>query len=436
VRAGVSVTVLLALGLAAPRVRAGAATDTDLALALLDQAPGAGVVVFAQPRPPAATPLTLAIEVKAPLARLRAMLADPDAYRRAVPWFVRADVREQRPATPPYTGPLRRLAWELEVPLWNLEGELWLRPTAEGAELELVSGDMAPGRYALRALAREGRALLVIEGRANVRNANFMTRRLAARHALAEPAMTATATWVLLRALALEAERPGPRPLPARTPRATIAAPDPDRMDGAPLAAALARLRGANERRGPAGGPAAAIVRWRPDGRLDHVIVAAALPAEAAAVRGHLAQPEAWRVLPGWKKIGATALPPAAGAPTERRVRWTVDSTMPFVDFDSIWEVRPGPPLRARAVDDDWTGATLRWDVVSASGDAGGAGAGGRAGGGAGSVAALSFHGHVERTGYVPRRLIEAEPLIEHGLSLGLAYVNALSLLQSVPGAR
>jgi hypothetical protein len=33
----------------------------------------------------------------------------------------------------------------------------------------------------------------------------------------------------------------------------------------------------------------------------------------------------------------------------------------------------------------------------------------------------------VEKLGYVPRKFIAAEPLLEHGLALALAYVNAQS---------
>ena len=44
------------------------------------------------------------------------------------------------------------------------------------------------------------------------------------------------------------------------------------------------------------------------------------------------------------------------------------------------------------------------------------------------SVAVMSLHPRLDSTGYVPRKLIEAEPLLEHGLALGLAYVDAVSL--------
>jgi hypothetical protein len=48
------------------------------------------------------------------------------------------------------------------------------------------------------------------------------------------------------------------------------------------------------------------------------------------------------------------------------------------------------------------------------------------------TVAVYSLHPRIETTGYLPRKLIEAEPLLEHGLALGLAYVNAQTLLTAL----
>ena len=102
-----------------------------------------------------------------------------------------------------------------------------------------------------------------------------------------------------------------------------------------------------------------------------------------------------------------------------------MDSSLPFVDFDADWSVFPGGPLRASADGGDWRGAVLGWDVVAGS-------PGGPAPTAATAAATLSLHPRLERTGYLPRKLIEAEPLLEHGLALGLTYVNAFSLLRAL----
>ena len=47
-------------------------------------------------------------------------------------------------------------------------------------------------------------------------------------------------------------------------------------------------------------------------------------------------------------------------------------------------------------------------------------------------MAVFSLHPRIETTGYLPRKLIEAEPLLEHGLAVGLAYVDAMALLRAL----
>jgi hypothetical protein len=47
---------------------------------------------------------------------------------------------------------------------------------------------------------------------------------------------------------------------------------------------------------------------------------------------------------------------------------------------------------------------------------------------GSSSIAVFSCHPRLDATGSMPRRLIAAEPLLEHGLAVGLAYVDAVAL--------
>jgi hypothetical protein len=286
---------------------------------------------------------------------------------------------------------------------------------------------MTPGRLRLRALPTDGPggggAVLLIDGTVNMRNANWVTRRLAARDPLAEPAMTATAAFVLLRALALEASRePTSAPgsvgdPPGRWPRTAMRAPPLERLAGGDLAR---RVAAAELATGPATdravGLALAVVRSRADGRLAAVEIALGSPLPVAVVETRLGDVARWQALPGWKSVAARARGP--GAPP----LWEVDSSFPFVDFDAQWTVRSARPFRASADGGDWRGPVMGWDVA--------AGAGAASSQAMATVAAFSLHPRLELTGYLPRKLIEAEPLLEHGLALGLAYVNAVSLLR------
>jgi hypothetical protein len=356
---------------------AGAATwpSSDAIGAALDAIGDADLVLWDGTRVLAAT------RVAAEPERVRAALRDPASYRRAVPSFRRADVVDSR-------GAERLVAWELEIPLWNLEGKLWLRPRDDGVDLILVEGDLAPGQFHLGVVPDGAGARLMIDGQANVRDANWIARRLVKRSPLAEPAMTGTAAWVLLRALALETARTGdPRRHPSAAPS------PPAALDGRALARAALAL------------PVpliAGAVRSRRDGRLDRVEVAVRsklAPQEAAR---RLLEAPRWRALPGWRKVTVHAGP-----------AWEVDTSLPFVDLDATWAVRPGPPLRARAIDGDARGALLGWDVDAAA-------------------MVFSLHPRLERSGYVARKFIEAEPLLEHGLALALAYVDAASLAEAL----
>ena len=404
-------TATAATALAQPSTTAGdggAAGARPPLLDLLETGGGDDVVAFDSPRPGGAR-LQMAARVQAPVARLAALLADPEAYRRAIPAFVRAE--PLRTEAQPGGGQARLLAWELEIPLWNLKGRLWMRQRPDGVELELAEGDLTPGRLRLRALP-DGTAagsILVIEGSVNVRNANFVTRRLAARDPLAEPAMTATATYVLLRALALEAGRTGQGPLATRRPAAAMRAPAVSELQPGKLARRLATVSLGS-------GAALAVVRSRPDGRLLSVEVALGSRLPASSLQARLAEAWRWRALPGWKHVEARATAP------DGRTVWEVDSNLPFVDFDADWTVHPGLPFRASADGGDWRGPVMAWEVVPAAAPTDKLA----------TLAAHALHPHLERTGYLPRKLIEAEPLLEHGLALGLAYVNAFSLLKAV----
>jgi hypothetical protein len=361
--------------------------------------------------------LLLATRVAAEPARLVALLAEPATYQRAVPAFVKAEVQKGAQDTVPNqrAGTAAQLiAWELEVPLWNFAGTLWLRPHRGGAHLELVDGDLAPGRLSIDVIppARPGgRTTLALSGTVAMEKANFVTRRLAARDPLAATAMRATALYVLLRALALDAVRTGSLPSPRRRP--TVPIPVPTTPAG-PLPPASIWSNWATDPGGPRGHTAYGVVSSRATGRLDRVSVALPLPLSqvraAEGAQAALIKPEAWRTLPGWRDIEVTGTPQAP--------IWEVDSGMPFVDFDAAWSILAPQPFRAQARGGDWQGPTIAVDLIPHAGSQ--------------SVIVYTTAPLINRTGYLPRRLIEAEPLLEQGLALGLAFVNARSLVRGL----
>ncbi len=355
---------------------------------------GADLVVFAPHKPPEPPRVLGAALSNASAERLLALVQQPAAYQQALPRIRRADVVSVQ-------GSDKLVAWELEIPLWNLKGKLWLRPRPDGVDLELAEGDLAPGLFQIRIDAGDARSLIVVEGRANLRDANWMSKKLVAKNALAEPAMTAAAAWILLRAMALEAERSGPQAPAGRwptQPTGPLATPfDGTALGKIALEAGDTLVYGA--------------VRRRPDGRLAWADVATSVPLSPEALTQRLAEPDRWRAFPGWRAVKVLRAPGTAPA------IWEVDTKFPFVDMDATWAVTFGPPLRAQAIDGDTKGAVMGWDLLA---------------GPKNGVAVLSMHPRLDKAGYVPRKFVEAEPLGEHGLALGLAYVDALSFVKAI----
>jgi len=398
--------VLLAavFGAAAATTEGGASTA-----AALDALAGRDLVVFEQRRKGAPARVLAATRVGAAAAAVRAVLLDPNAWRQAVPALVRAEVvGPRRPAE-------ARIAWEIEIPLFNLEGKLRvISPSAHRVDLELLEGDLAPGRlsFTLADDVDGATCVVAVEGHANLHGANWLFRRLLARSPLAEPAMTATAAWVLLRAATTRAVHPGTgtEPKRARRPRGPPAPPPARTLDARPLghdALAPFRARGV-----------VAAVESAAGGRLAAIHVAGETPLSATKLAAAVATPETWQAFPGWKRVSRASRLPAG--------RVTVEGDMLFTDFDATWRVEAaaggGVPVRATAVAGRTRGAVLGWDVIATPG--------GRA------LALFSLNPLLETTGWLPRRFIEAEPLLEHGLSLALAYVDAVSVLTRITGAR
>lgn len=371
---------------------ARAAPDADL-VAALDAAGGADVVAFELPAPPHAPRVRAATVTRASVATVLGVLADPSRYAALIPSLVRAQEIGRR-------GDARVVAWELEVPLFNLKGTLELRPHAGSFELALTDGDLSPGRVVFDLAPRaDGRTTVQIDARFDVARSSFVLRRIMARSDYGEPAVLSAAAWVALRAVAVRAEHVGDRAAyrpTATSPRASSSPGQPDgralfRPPFAPLAA-----RGA-----------AALVNLTPSGRLASASVAVTSRDARAALAARLADPRSWRAFPGWRHV--QPMPPTPTSPATV----IVEDAMPFMDMDATWRAEPGRESRWwTAVEGATRGAWLGWEVSS---------------GPSSTEAVLTIYPRLEATGSIPRRFIEAEPLLEHGMTLALAFVDAVS---------
>jgi hypothetical protein len=292
--------------------------------------------------------------------------------------------------------------WELEVPLRNLTGKLWLRAHEGGVDLTFAEGDFAPGIFHLSARKEKAtdQSVLTIEGFANVRDANWATRQIAERSPIAEPAITVAAVYVMLKSLARLAEGAS-----SARPVAAMVAPEPSGLNGAEVANAAGVYA--------KGTKVLAAVRSRADGRLARVEVAVHVSAPADKVTRRTMHPKPFVSMPGWKTVT-----PTSGDPDECKdpaaLCWKVDSNLPVFSLDGIWKIWLRP-WRARMVAGDTQGAVMAIDVLPAK-------PAGRA------TLVLSQHPRLDMAGYVARKLIAAEPFLEQGLALALTLVDAVSL--------
>lgn len=367
------------------------------------------VVLFPAARRPGPRPVvTVATRVHGAPSAVGAVLLDPARYQAALPSLVRAEVVATRPASG--AAPDRLLAWELEIPLFNLKGKAWLIRNGDAVELTLVEGAFAPGRVRFRvAPDGDGRTILVTEVQVEARSTNWIFRRVARHDPWAETAMTASAALVLARAVALEVAAPHDGAHGLARPDGPIAAPASATLDGTTLATpTFASLRKAG---------VVAMVRRTPRGRLAYVSTEVTVAADPPQVAARVNAPESWGAFPGWKSV--TRLP----SPLPH-VKFAVQDNVAFVDLDATWDVAYAPSARATVIDGATRGAVLGWQVFPSLLPSPSPGAVPPAS----SIAVLSEHPRMDASGYVARKMIAAEPLMEHALALALAYADAAAV--------
>ena len=161
-----------------------------------------------------------------------------------------------------------------------------------------------------------------------------------------------------------------------------------------------------------------AVVRRTPRGRLAHVSTAVSVAAAAVDVSALVNAPESWTAFPGWKSV--KRLPAASSPPPSNAAKIAVEGHVAFVALAATWEVAYAPSARATVVDGATKGAVLAWQVFSAAAPLRGSRAG--------AIAVLSGHPRLDESGYVARKMIESEPLMEHALGLALTYADAAAM--------
>jgi hypothetical protein len=155
-----------------------------------------------------------------------------------------------------------------------------------------------------------------------------------------------------------------------------------------------------------------AAVRSRENGRLALVQVLASSRLAAGVAAVLVAQPQTWQALPGWRKLSLAKPVGECSSAT----CWKRDTSFPFLDLDATWKIGT-QPWRALSVAGACQGAAMGLDLFPI---------------GTVTATVLSLYPRLDKAGYVPRKSIESEPLLEHGLSLGVALVDAITLVRAL----
>ena len=320
---------------------------------------------------------------------IKAALLDPANYRALIPALDGTAVVEPGQRAP-------RIDWDLDVPLFDLSGRIAPHERPDGVTLELVDGDLAPGRIIFSIAAQPGGgSTLIIDAQLDFKRSSWLLRHIMARSPVGEPAVLAAAAYVALRATALRAEHPaGTSAWRPTGPPGTSRLPDPALLVGESLAPLRAR------------GALALVTRGRTE-RLGGVAIGIGLHGAAAPLLQKLQDPTTWTAFPGWRTVRVRSGSNGPGA--------QVEDNLPLVDFDATWTADPGSAPRWTVTAGATRGARLGWNVFALGGSPPRPGS---------TFAALTLYPRLEATGTVARRFIQAEPLLEEGLALALAYTE------------
>jgi hypothetical protein len=380
--------------------------DTGSVPVMLDRLGPADLLVVRDPMGSRPVRVLLATRIAVAPDRARKVLIDPASYRKAMPSFRRVEVKTEHQREPGVTD--LDIAWELDVPVSNLKGRLWLMPQDHGVDIELSDGDFAPGFFKITVTkdpaAHAGQSLLTVEGHADLRHTSWVLRQLAQHSTLAEPAMMVAASYVLLKALAIYIERGR-----YERPSAAMAPPDISRLHDGRVWKAAAVVSQPKT--------ALAAVRSLGDGRLASVEVALPVAATVGAATSRRGRPELFRALPGWKKVSLESTRPDECKDVSA-LCWAVETNMPLFKLDGTWKIWLRP-WRARMVAGETKDAVMAVDILPGRSDDT-------------STLVLSQQPRIGRAGYVARKLIAAEPLLEHGLSLALTLLDAVALVPAL----
>lgn len=344
--------------------------------------------------------LALVTVVRAPMDAMYRAISTTEEYTQFVPNVVKSDTVKQ-------VGETRWVAWELEVPLFNLTGtNAYTFHAPDAMDVETSSGDVRTGAWRWELFPLSENSTLAVEyAYSDVRDVNFVMRKLIAKNRTVEHGAVLSAATVFMksakaraekRAGVIASERPdvkkNPRAVPLKSVREFATADD---------FAALAPLfdRGI-----------VALVQSQPDGRLHQAVVFARTYAPPEKVYEIAAHPDRWdEFMPGVDECYAIE-----DVPDHVVYRMELDAPLLSINFKA--RMNRGPDwLSNSTLDGDLKNARFGWEFLPQPE--------GR------SLTIYYVNADLRRNSWVLRHLIDRDPFFEHGVNVA-AGLLALNLIR------
>jgi carbon monoxide dehydrogenase subunit G len=212
--------------------------DRELLAPQLERGPVALVEFAEEAELPA---ILVAMYVRAPAARLMEVISDPARYPSFMPALDSVDVLTRRDATLAYE-------WTWTTAIFTLTGTnvMTVYPRPEGrrdrpwrVESRAIGGDLGTGRIVWRIYPQEdGRSLLVLSSRLDLRDANYVTRSITSAQRSVSRTLNLSLALVMTLGARREAERlEGHVDRDPSTPLPPLARPEIDLVAFAPMLA-------------------------------------------------------------------------------------------------------------------------------------------------------------------------------------------------------
>ncbi len=346
---------------------------------------------------------------EAPADAVLDVVADMESYTRFIPNLVKAEVLRT-------DGAVSEIAWEIEVPFVNLSGvNRVVDDRPRSIRYRPIRGRLREAMFRWEAIPLSaGRSVVAHYLAADVGDASWFLREFIEARPSVEPGAVVSTGLVLMKSVCAEAAR-----------RRGVSVPGRPSMRGGfrPKIESVAReLRAPGVERSVMkllGRGVVGLVRSSRSGRLRQTVTLLRVDRPPAVVyevaRDPLRYPE---FIPSVASVSITR---QDGAKT----RYLSEISMPLIDLSVLTELRElgGMRLALEILDGDVKHGRYAYEFLPVDG---------------GRRTLMTFHANtdIREQSWFLRKLVDSEPYYEHGLNLGLGFVNATAVARRAEAQR